>query len=74
MEQTFRETTGGLRRSARLLASGLLWFVPLICEIALLKRPEGISTEVEKSIKKQISRFAFGSFEMTINSVFYKAL
>jgi hypothetical protein len=30
--------------------------------------------EVEKSIKKQISRLAFGSLEMTLLSVSYKVL
>jgi hypothetical protein len=48
--------------------------------VALLKRPTVISTEaptcrdeVEKSIKKQISRLASGSLEMTFRTLFNRA-
>jgi len=41
--------------------------------ISHFDRNDATHREVEKSIKKKISRLAFGSLEMTIYGVFYKA-
>jgi hypothetical protein len=48
------------------------------CSVEKLKvrsfRAEALVAELEESIKKQISRLAFGSLEMTIYKVFNRAI